>query len=144
MGNDDQPPHPPDTPSQNRLRVPASSAFPVGNLQNQPIIGHLNAFRQAGRGLLVRQIVADVGEIGAIRTDPGRRLQRLTHTEVGRMRPMPQGIDNQRPHARQERPARLRDGAAIGEVGEVTKAEGPESDAGRAESAPARFPSRQG
>ena len=44
----------------------------LGDLQNQPIIGQLHARRQARAGLGMRQVVADVREVGPV----GRQCDR--------------------------------------------------------------------
>src|SRR6187401_1066500 len=54
--------------TQDALSLSADVAFIVTDVENQPIIGQLDPGRQACAGGSVREIVADMGEVGA----PGR------------------------------------------------------------------------
>ena len=66
--------HVEDTPNRTGLSglVTTVMRSPVTNLQHQPIIGQLHAGGQARAGRGVRQVVADVREVGAL----GRRAAR--------------------------------------------------------------------
>ena len=67
----------------------------VVNLQHQAIIGQLHAGGQAHAGGFVRQVVADVGEVGALGSDPRDDVERLGHVEVRRMRTLAQRVEHE-------------------------------------------------
>ena len=95
----------------------------VDDVQNQPIIRQLHTGGQAGAGGGVRQIVADVREVGALGAQPRHAVERFRHAEMRRVRPIAQRIEDQRPHPVEQRPRLVRNAAAIGQVRELADAE---------------------
>ena len=69
---------------------------------------------------------------------PGDDVERLAHGEVRRVRLVAQRVDDQRVHAFDERPGRVVDAVAVGEVREVAEAETRAPASARATAAPAR------
>src|SRR5262245_35384975 len=93
------------------------------NLEHEPIIGQLNTMRQTGARRPVRQVVADVRKVRALGSETIDDRERFADAEVRRMGPLPQRIENDGAHAVEERPRRVRNTVAIGQVREAAHAE---------------------
>src|SRR5262249_36517961 len=73
-------------------------------LEYQAILGQLDAPRQAGTSGRVPKFVADVREVGTLRTDARGGIHGFGHAEVSRVRPVAQRIQHQCPHSFEQRP----------------------------------------
>src|SRR5262245_18349660 len=96
-------------PAQRALRL-------VIYLEYQPIIRQLDVARQACVRFDVSQLVTDVREVGPVGADARGGIDRFGHAEMRRVRAVAQRVEPQRAHALQERPRRIGNLAAIGEV----------------------------
>ena len=92
--------------------------------RRQPVVGQPRSPARQPRaaGRRVPEVVADVGQIGPPRPDALRRLDRLGHGEVRRVRPVAQRADARGRRA-PAAAARLASGnrAAVGQVGEARR-----------------------
>ena len=80
-------------------------------------------FGQASVRRFMSQVVAHVGEEGAPRGDAPRRLDRFRQREVGRVRTLPQRVEDDDLQVVQQGPAIVGDAAAVGQVGKGAEAE---------------------
>ena len=93
----------------------ANASF--GKVDLQSVVSETDVGRQSAFGA-VRQFVTDVGEKSPRRPHPLSDFERLVNTQVSRMRPVPQGIDNKQLCAFDLARNVVRHRAAIAQVGE--------------------------
>ena len=93
------------------------------DLERQAVVGELDAGGQRGVGRRVRQVVADVREIGLPRREALDDRQRLGDREVRGMRAMAQRVEDQGVEAVEQRPRLVGDAIAVGQIGEAAEAE---------------------
>src|SRR6266550_8753657 len=94
-----------------------------GDLQHEAIISQLHAGRELRTGFGMRQVVADVREVRALGAEARDDVDGFADTEMRRMWPMAQRVDDHDPHTLQERPRFVGDAVAVGQVREGTDPE---------------------
>src|SRR5207237_2486048 len=85
-------------------------------IQLQAIVRKLYVLRQRGVGFGMAQIVRNMGEKSALRTQSLHQFQRILHIGVRRMRAVAQRIEKKNVQVAEFGKRRLRDVAEIGEV----------------------------
>src|SRR5215475_13310223 len=83
---------------------------------DQTIIGQLHAAWQSRACLSVAEIVGDVSEVRALDAETRRDRDRFADAEVRRVGPLPERVEDDRGHAVEERPRRVRAAIAVREV----------------------------
>src|SRR5437764_11125957 len=101
-----------------RRPAPLANRLPDLDFKREAIICQLDTLGQARARRGVRQIVAHVREEGALRRQTLHHVERFVHGQMGRMRTVPQRVQDDGLHAVEQRPGTFGDGAAVSEVGE--------------------------